>query len=294
MKTACLFSWFKGFEETFFSDTLKLSLLWFDDIVFQSPTDDIITRVFPKVFEKEGLSPGVSKEICKFIHPIQHYLNGYKFGEPEVWIKDSFIAEATHTALENYFEEKHGPWPEKWMLLREVALTGCGVIDAINLLSYLSQKMECYLVPTDFEHRVLVEITKSIVLKSDFEFFSEIAQFRLPRFKEMAWERIFELRNHELLVNFRKTLAELNRQLARQNSKDLKKIFDEIERKYIKELLILLKPSVLDSVAKGIATNIPLPLPLNPIGVLDAIKSAYESKKTLDRYGWLFFLYELT
>ena len=288
-----LFSWFKGNEDSFFGETLKLSLLWFDELVLQSPREEIVSEVFPRMFDELGVKQDVSAELCRIIHPIQHYLPAYEFGNPKVWVKDTHISNAARAALTQYFEEKHGAW-DKRMLWYEVARAGCGVIEAINLVSELSKRRECYLVPTDFEHRVLMEITKPTDPRSSFEMFREVARFRLPKLKDTPWDRILDLRHHRFLVNFRKTLSMLQAQLKETGIKDLKELFCEIEKKHIKELLSLLTPSVPSTIVKGIATNIPFTLPINPLGVYDAVKNVVDAKKIIDRFGWLYFLYELS
>jgi hypothetical protein len=294
MKAVGLFSWLKGCEPTFFEEALKLGLLWFDDLVMQSPRGDLVTDGFPKILEKLGVRDQTAAEISRVIHPVQEFLPEYTFADPEVWSRDSHVSEATHVALEKYFEEHDGPWPEKWALMREVALTGCGVIDALYLVAQLSQHFDCFMLPTDFEHAVLAELTKPSDSRSAFELFSEVAQYRLPKLRDLGWERIVELRHHRFLLNFRRALSELQIELRRVPTHEVRPMFDEIERRHIKELLSLLEPSTLESCVKGIVTNLPLPIPVNPVGVYDAIQTVRRNRMLANKYGWLYFLYELT
>jgi hypothetical protein len=294
MKVVGLFSWLKGFEPTFFEQTLKLGLLWFDDLVMQSPNAEIVSDKFPGILEKLGARDETVAEIARVIHPVQEFLPEYTFADPKVWSRDSYISKATQAALERYFEEHEGPWQEKWALMREVALTGCGVIDVLYLTSQLSQRFNCFMLPTDFEHSVLVEITKPSDPRSDFELFSEVARYRLPKLRELRWERIIELRHHRFLVNFRRALSELQIELRRTPAREVGPMFEEIEKRHIKELLSLLEPSPLEACVKGIVTNLPLPIPVNPVAVYDAVQTVRRDRMVANKYGWLYFLYELT
>lgn len=280
-------------ETSFFSENLKLSLLWFDALVMQSPREDLVGLAIPRILEKLGARDNVLAEICQLVHPIQKYFPDYEFASPEVWTNDFHISSATQSALTKYFTEKDGPWPEEWMLRREVALTGCGVIDAINLVSRLSASGTCFLLPTDFEHEVLLEITRPTDPRTSFDLFQEVARYRFPRLTDMSWEKVAELRHHRFLESFRGVLASLQAELRKAPPNASHEIFVEIERKHIKELLSLLKPSAIQSTVKGIVTNIPLPIPLNPAALVDSVRTVLREREIERRFGWIYFLYEL-
>jgi hypothetical protein len=297
-KVVGLFSWLKACESVFFEETLKLALLWFDDLVMQSPRADLVTDKFPEIMEKLGAPNKTAAYISSVIHPVQEFRPEYTFPlGPEVWSRDSHVSDATYVALTKYFERHEGPWPSERALMREVVIVGCGVIDAICLVSELSRYFDCFMLPTHFEHAVLAEVMKPHEPRSAFDLFSEVARYRLPKLRDFSWERIVELRHHRFVSNFRRTLSELQVALRCHCAQEVRSIFDDIEKRHIKELLSLLRPaSTAESFGIGIATNFPVPLdvPVNPLGVLHAIWTATRNKMLADKYGWLYFLYELT
>ena len=69
--------------------------------------------------------------------------------------------------------------------------------------------------------------------------------------------------------------------------------FAEIERKSMKELLSLLKPSPVGATVKGIATNLPLPTLVNPFGIVDSLNNIRKEHQIAKRFGWIYFLYDL-
>ncbi len=291
----CLISWLKATTEnnSFYEEALKLAFLWFDDLVMQSPREDVVTRSLPAIFEKLSIPSNVIDQIVQHIHPIQSYFSDYEFARPAVWDQDTYITDSTIEALTKYFEETLGPHVDRRELHREVALTGFGVIDAINLVGRLSSYGESFMLPTDFEHRVLQTMTRPADPRSTFTLFEEVARYRLPRLKELPWSRVVELRHHRFLENFRRAISTLREELARAQPDAAHEVFVEIERKNVRELLSLLTPSVLTATAKSIITNLPLPIPVNPAGLADAIWNVWKERQIAERFGWIYFLYEL-
>lgn len=283
-------------DNSFYDEGLKLAYLWFDDVVLQSPLEDTVTGVLPRIFEKLSVPTGVIQQLLKNVHPIQAYFPDYKFAQLNVWDNDSHVTTATLKALKEYFEEEYGK-PKNphalWALNREVGLTSLGVIDAINLVGRLSARAESFLLPTDFEHRALQEIMKPAGPGATFNLFEEVAQFRLPRLKELPWNRVAELRHHRFLENFRRAISTMQKELREGSAKGASELFAELEKKQLKELLSLLTPSPLKATARGVLSNLPLPIPVNPAGLLDAIQSVVQQRHIADKFGWIYFLYDV-
>jgi hypothetical protein len=47
-------------------------------------------------------------------------------------------------------------------------------------------------------------------------------------------------------------------------------------------------------ILKSIASNIPLPIPINPVSIGIAVKELKEAYDRKERFGWLYFLMELS
>lgn len=225
------------------------------------------------------------------MHPIQEYVPDYRFCDSTD--TDEQVSEVTYAALVDYFNERLGPDADPRELIREVALTGAGVIDAINLVGKLSSIFESSMIPTGFEHRVLISLTRPADPRTPFEVFDEVARFRLPRLRTLPWAKVIELRHHKCLVNFRATMSAMQNELKTAQPNGAHEAFREIERKSLKELLALLPPTPLWSVLKGIATNLPLSLPVNPLALLDSLAGAAKQRELKDQFGWIYFLHDL-
>jgi hypothetical protein len=174
-----------------------------------------------------------------------------------------------------------------------VALTGGAVLDIVGVLGELSVAHRATMMPTDFEHRVLMALASPKGDEADFSFFEEIANFRLPRLQETPWDLIVELRQHPYLESFRRTISAAQVELNESNGANRREIFAEIERKSTKELLSLFKPSPISATAKGILTNLPLPTVVNPFAVLDSLNTVKKEMHIQRKFGWIYFLYDL-
>lgn len=166
-------------------------------------------------------------------------------------------------------------------------------MDVVGLVGKLSTGYRATMMPTDFEDHVLRALVSPADPRADFNLFEEIARYRLPRLQDTPWEVIVELRHHPLIENFRATLSAMQAELRAAGPGNSKDIFAEIERKSMKELLSLLRPSPLWATAKGIFTNLPLGPGVNPLAVLDSVHAIQRDRKIRKQFGWLYFLYDL-
>ncbi len=293
--SVCVFSWLKAAmaNETFYNGSLKLAYLWFNDLIMQSPKEDLVYTVFPAMLEQMGTRAEIIEEICEHIHPIQRYVPDYAFLKSDVWSTDPQVSAVTGKSLTEYFRKLYGPDAHPGEVLREVAWTGAGVLDVIGLVGKLSTEYRATMMPTDFEDHVLRAIVAPADPRADFNLFEEIARYRLPRLQDTPWEVIVELRHHQFVENFREALSAMQAELRAGDSGNPRDVFEEIERKSMKELLSLLSPSPFWATAKGIFTNLPLGPGINPLAVLDSVHAINKERKIAKQFGWLYFLYDL-
>jgi hypothetical protein len=220
-------------------------------------------------------------------------LPNYEFLHKGLWDQDAYITKSTVESLTKYYEEEYGPGVDQRALNHDVGWTAMGVIDAISLVGQLSSHGESFMLPTDVEDRVLKAITQPADPRGTFGLFEEVAHYRLPRLKKLPWARVVELRHHKFLENFRGAISALREELRLPGPNASHEMFAEIERKHLKELLSLLTPSVLTATAKGIITNLPLPIPVNPAGLIDSILNISRERRIAEKFGWIYFLHEL-
>jgi hypothetical protein len=291
----CLISWIKlaASDNAFYDEAFKLAFLWFDELVVQSPREEIVTHAFPAVMATLGANSAAIDQICKHIHPIQSYFPKYEFLHQSLWDRDAYITESTVESLAGYYKQEYGPNVDPRALAHEVGWTAMGVIDAINLVGRLSSHGESFMLPDDIEDRVLRAITRCEAPGGPFPLFEDVARYRLPRLKELSWDRVIDLRHHKFLENFRRAIQAVRDELRSPGKNAAREAFAEIERKNLKELLSLLTPSVGTALAKGILTNLPVPMPVNPVGLIDSILAVRKEHQIAEKFGWIYFLYEL-
>ncbi len=86
---------------------------------------------------------------------------------------------------------------------------------------------------------------------------------RIPDLSSLSWERVLELRHHPKLGDFRKKLETLQKQLEGKDDSRAAELLQEIELKDLKEFAVLCRPQPRQAVLRGLASNVPLPIPVN-------------------------------
>lgn len=105
-------------------------------------------------------------------------------------------------------------------------------------------------------------------------------------FGQLPWPQIYELRRSDFIKDFR---THLTRVAADPTAPDL--ILD-LNRELRDFAARSIPDSMPKTIVKGVLANLPMPLPVNPIGI---VESAAEAKKQYDlrkQFGWLFFVLE--
>ena len=104
---------------------------------------------------------------------------------------------------------------------------------------------------------------------------------QIPDFSELSWEQIFELRKDSSIKKFRdKILANF----------DQSKGIDSEIISGLWEIASYARPNIKGTILKGILSNIPSPIIINPVGLGTAIKDTYDDYKLEESKGWLFFI----
>lgn len=105
----------------------------------------------------------------------------------------------------------------------------------------------------------------------------------MPDISEYSWDEIIEIRHHNYWTQFRKKLTELSENVGdKMLGKD---ILEEIVRKDLVEMVQHFRPQVTKNIVKGVVSNIPLPIPINPMSVVCTghdIKKEINFEKNMD------------
>lgn len=291
-------SWLKLFMDNFpFETSGKLATLWFDEIVIQVPQKDMLETTIDHALE---CSSSTRKELKKTWIPVTRCLPYYRFlSQPFESRKAGLVEAACRITDEETKKEwsqqsktkfsRNDPW-----FLHETAWASAGLIDSINVWIRLNEKNPCTYLPTLREQRVLQKTFSEAVEKKPNELFSELMTRKIPDLAKYSWDNIVEMRHHEFFCRFREKMVELSNRLnSAPKAQSISRFVDEISRVDMEQMLKLFKPSPKLSTFEAIASNVPLPIPINPLGV---ILSALDMKKQMmasKKYGWLYFLIDL-
>jgi hypothetical protein len=110
------------------------------------------------------------------------------------------------------------------------------------------------------------------------------ANLLLPNAGDLTWQEVFEIRDTPEAESFRRWLH--SREWVNIGNKT-------IEQDIIGALLEIVedcRPNVGIEVLKGIASNIPLPLPINPASIALSLRAIGQAQQFTERYEWSLFL----
>ena len=114
----------------------------------------------------------------------------------------------------------------------------------------------------------------------------------LPSVEELSFDEVLELRRHEYFTSFRSKTAQIVEHiLSISNVAEIKRVINEEELKDIKILEDLFRPRSGLKLLRALIGSLPIPIiPLNPVGVYEAIDTARKETKAAKEVGWLYFV----
>jgi hypothetical protein len=99
-----------------------------------------------------------------------------------------------------------------------------------------------------------------------------------------------ELRHHDCLTAFRSKLGELQSRVRASDEKSATELVEELERNDLVEIAKLARPSPTTAIWKAIGSNVPLPIPVNPLSIGLGLADILDAYNRRSRFGWLYFL----
>lgn len=121
----------------------------------------------------------------------------------------------------------------------------------------------------------------------EIELITRLETLSIADFAKISWPKIFELRKSEFLANFRHRLSEIaNVQASSSKNIDIE-VFSDLWN-----LMADFRPDLPRSYFTAILGNLPLPIILNPVSLLAAVKDIKKQHTLKKQYGWLFFIQE--
>jgi hypothetical protein len=107
----------------------------------------------------------------------------------------------------------------------------------------------------------------------------------IPKFEDLSWDHILELREDKNIQAFRRKLFSLE---------DLEEPIDEALSSELEsalwDLASQIKPNIGKSSLEAVVSNLPLPTILNPFGLYYGAKSVYQNYKNRKAHSWIYFV----
>jgi hypothetical protein len=273
----------------------KLAHIWFDELFIQEFAPALRDELFlSPALEKKEISLSVADELRKIWKVVACEI-------PEgagafVVAKDAneklFLDAAWRVVMnETAHLDDRDDRPVGGGMMRPPAIRADIIANLIGSLATwwtLNSMDSCGIVPEPKEQKV-VDATLRVTQNNQFGTFSRFVEQRIPDLNSLSWERVLELRHHPKLADFRKKLDTLQKELDGKDASAAAQLLQELELKDLREFAMLCKPQRRECILRGLASNVPLPIPVNPASI---VLSGMEIKRTyqLDkRFGWLYF-----
>jgi hypothetical protein len=284
------------------SISLKLATLWFDEIVFQMPKNNVISGLLDAMVSESsiGCSSATAKDLKRIWVDIFKVIPDYKFLEHGFKEDNSKLASITFEVTTNATlrEQFNNTLPndksEFAAFLHELGWANEGLKEGINAWFRINEKNLCTFLPTSREEEVLRRSFSKAFEKRAQDLFSSVITGRIPDLQNTSWDDIISLREHSFFNNFREKMIELNNQVnSLAEGQSVEKYVEVITRNEMEEMIKLFRPSTKLSIFNGVVSNLPLPIPINPYGIILSANDARKQIATAKKYGWLYFLIDL-
>ena len=115
----------------------------------------------------------------------------------------------------------------------------------------------------------------------------------MPDYGAVSWDRLIDLRHHRYIEAFREKVNEMHNMAKVNDQKSVLEIAQEIKNQDLVEIARITRPNSRTNIVKMFVSNVPLPVPVNPLSLLFGIQEVTSGKKMVDRFGWLYFLLDI-
>lgn len=277
--------------------SLKLSLLFFDKIIAESDFEDLPERTLTMLTTEGKLTSKALRKLLDIIVPIKSLVP--KFGTRDLvrQPEDEFLDFVTEYYIDQEYIS-HGKEPpsipDQFLYDTRYWLT----VAAFENWFTLSKQLSCLFIPNYFEERILQGFLRYLRaynnprVNRDYYKFVGVVEKLLPSVEELSFDEVLELKRHEYFTSFRSKTAQIvERILSISNVAEIKRVIKEEELKDIKILEDLFRPRSVLKLLRVLIGSLPIPIiPLNPVGVYEAIDTVRKETKAAKEVGWLYFV----
>lgn len=277
--------------------SLKLSLLFLDKIIAESDFEDLPERALASLTKEGKLTKKALRKLLDIIVPIKLIVP--QFGTKDLIRKpqDEFLDFATQYYIDQeYVSRGKDPLSEPGQFLCDTRYWV--TVAAFENWFGLSKQMSSLFIPNYFEEPILQDFLRYLRAYNDprtnrnyYKFIGVLTKM-LPSVEGLSFDEVLELRRHEYFASFRAKMAQIvERILSISNVAEIKRVIKEEELRDIRILEDLFRPRPVLKLLRVLIGSLPIPvIPLNPVGVYEAIDTVRKEIEAAKEVGWLYFV----
>ncbi|MCJ7792114.1 MAG: hypothetical protein MUP49_06900 [Dehalococcoidia bacterium] len=280
--------------------SLRLSLLFVDKIVAECDSEDLPERALASLTKEGKLTKKALRKLSDIIVPIKLIVP--QFGMKDLLRKpqDEFLDFVAEYYIDKeYLSLGKDPPSESRRIFYDTRYRATAA--AFENWFALSKQISSLFIPNYFEEPILQDFLRYLRVyndprtKRDYYKFIGVLTKMLPSVEGLSFDEVLELRRHEYFASFRaKTAKIVDRVLSISNVTETKRVIKEEELKDIRILEDLFRPRPILKLLRVLIGSLPIPvIPLNPVGVYDAIDTIRKERKAAKEVGWLYFVRDL-
>lgn len=303
MATNAFISWVDSFlaftPESRRELQLKIASVYHSTIYIPAETE-VVENVSRDIAEEAGVSIYDVRNLFKSVYEIEELADPSSIlriccepDEGNTWSKSGGIKRGlrgpvyrslafdSKISLRRLKEKLKTPGNERYAWMREASWHAVAATGSAQAWSLLNLALKCDLVCFDEASSYAATNLENSRVSRIAPSASRKIELAIPSAENMSWENVFELRKNKNIDSFRQWI-----ETKGDWSGD--EIIDGVW-----DAFAAIKPNVKGTILKGIASNIPLPIPVNPASMFFAAKDAQEVLKFRREHGAMIFFHDL-
>jgi hypothetical protein len=295
-------------DDQFRTDHLKLSVLWYDEVLFENIGAFDQARFLERIVGEEKNAVSSIKILSDLVVPLDKRVNhdvleylrrtaepGYprwgKENENYTYPAPENAEQYAHNQLLAKFAEDHGVKRFAGGDVEQAEGRARVAVDAVRLWNHVNRELDCVLQASSDERLVMTFAQKFAAESEHPPEPIKLFELAVPSLSSVPWSRIIELRNSDSLDALRSKIAAAVEQ-AGNSLEAAKRSFAELERGLIDEIIESGRPNVKKVAFEGLVSNIP-GLPFNPAGAYFGVRDSLSTVQRHRNVGWLYLLRDI-
>ena len=279
---------------------LKVAAMYHRSVYFPVETT-IVETVCEQISRDAGVNIDVTRNLFKSVYEIDGLASPEKIlliccspASNTTWDKKGNIKTGLRGPVYRSLAQNRGisvsklrknmkePGATGYAWRRATAYQAVASTGASNAWQQINQQLPCDLICFDeaTAYAAMPKFRREILMADRTPL--ESIEVSIPSVSNLSWGNVFELREHHAVEAFRNWYNELGSTESRGGiTEGLWEAFSEVI------------PNVKGTIVKGIASNVPLPIPINPLSVGLAIKDVSDAHQFQKKHSVTIFFHEL-